>query len=450
MELREYLDAVTQQIRCRQARPMVEEEIRRHIEDQAEAFCCEGMNRQEAQEAAIREMGDPVEAGALLDRVHRPRMEWSVLVLVGIMSAVGLLLQYLFVYRCGLEGSGDYFVKQLGYTAFGFCCMLLVYRLDYTLLARWAVPIGVILLLVLFLMSYGPLEHMLPYAHKRLWIYALSLLCIPVYAGILFYFRDAGYLNLFFCLAILVFSVWVVMGAGSGAALLQIYLIPLVMLCAAVGRGWFRVKRGRAMTAILGIAVVLPAAGMGMRLLLDVGVSYRLTRVKILLGMSMGDPTIREHMVYEQWLGSLIKEFKMIGQAEFPKGNMLIHMQNDYVVTGLFAYYGILAGVLLLLLVGFFLLRMFRVAGKQKNQLGFMVGLSCAMIFAFQSVIYIFSNLRGGFVAQMNMPFLSYGFTCTMTNFILMGIFLSVHRGEMITEEKKIRRSWHIRLVHEK
>lgn len=61
MRAEEYLTILTEQIRCRMARGAVREEFLCHIEDQKAAFLSEGMEQAEAEEAAVREMGDPVE-----------------------------------------------------------------------------------------------------------------------------------------------------------------------------------------------------------------------------------------------------------------------------------------------------------------------------------------------------------------------------------------------------
>ena len=61
MRREEYLYTLTEQIRCKMARGTIEQEINDHIEDQKAEFLSEGMSQTEAEEAAVREMGDPVE-----------------------------------------------------------------------------------------------------------------------------------------------------------------------------------------------------------------------------------------------------------------------------------------------------------------------------------------------------------------------------------------------------
>ena len=83
MKKEEYLRILAEQIRCKQARTQVTQEIRSHIEEQEEFYISEGLAREEAEAEAVKEMGDPVEAGAALDLVHRPRMTWGWIALVG-------------------------------------------------------------------------------------------------------------------------------------------------------------------------------------------------------------------------------------------------------------------------------------------------------------------------------------------------------------------------------
>ena len=93
MKREEYLQILTDQIRCRMARDAVKEEYCAHIEDQMQDFMSEGMDRKEAEKAAVKEMGDPVETGNELDRIHRPVMPWGMIALVAALSIIGFVIQ---------------------------------------------------------------------------------------------------------------------------------------------------------------------------------------------------------------------------------------------------------------------------------------------------------------------------------------------------------------------
>ena len=93
LDRQEYLKSLTEQIRTKRARTMVAEEVEAHIEDQERDFMAHGLGEEEAESMAVVEMGDPVEAGVKLDRVHRPKMGWTVLMAILIISIMGLILQ---------------------------------------------------------------------------------------------------------------------------------------------------------------------------------------------------------------------------------------------------------------------------------------------------------------------------------------------------------------------
>ena len=52
----EYLKTLLEQIRCKKARPYVKKEFQDHIEDQMEANMHAGMDREQAEREAVRDM----------------------------------------------------------------------------------------------------------------------------------------------------------------------------------------------------------------------------------------------------------------------------------------------------------------------------------------------------------------------------------------------------------
>ena len=70
MDKKKYIQTVTEQIRCKRALPLVTKELEGHIEDQKSDYMKAGMNAEEAEEAAVLEMGDPVD-GLEDDRTDR-------------------------------------------------------------------------------------------------------------------------------------------------------------------------------------------------------------------------------------------------------------------------------------------------------------------------------------------------------------------------------------------
>ena len=101
--MEKYLEKLLLQIRCKKARPYIAEEIKGHIESQIEDNIADGMSYEEAEKNAVADMGDPIAVGISLDKIHKPQIAWKLLVIVGILSLLGILLQQSIFYQSGFS-----------------------------------------------------------------------------------------------------------------------------------------------------------------------------------------------------------------------------------------------------------------------------------------------------------------------------------------------------------
>lgn len=92
-QIETYVETAMDQVRWKKARPGLAAEIRTHLLDQRDACLAQGMDEGAAQGEAVRQMGDPVALGTDLDRVHRPRPQWGLLVFALALAALGTLVR---------------------------------------------------------------------------------------------------------------------------------------------------------------------------------------------------------------------------------------------------------------------------------------------------------------------------------------------------------------------
>lgn len=138
MNMYKYLSIVAEQIRCKRACPMVIKELKDHIEEQRDDYIAEGMTIQEAEEEAVRQMGDSIEVGVSLDRIHRPKMEWELLIYIFLLSILGLGLQiFMQINAASLLGTDNKMpvIRQCLCMILGIAVMLIICYLDYSLLS---------------------------------------------------------------------------------------------------------------------------------------------------------------------------------------------------------------------------------------------------------------------------------------------------------------------------
>lgn len=443
MRMEEYLNTVTEQIRCKKARPLVSEELKAHILDQAEAYEADGMFGDEAMEKAVREMGDPVETGVSLDRVHRPQMSWSMLALVGIISVLSILAQAAFA-AYGQEPPAaeyEYLKRHILYTASGYLLMIFVYRLDYSILFRFprAAAAGFLFLLLIgrgFLgVEYGGMI-----LYMRLGPFCLSIptfmyLYVPIFGAVLYRYRGDGY-KVFARLAlwslIPVLIAFKLPYLGGAVTLLMIFA---VLISVAVWQNWYRVNRKRVLAVLW--AGILAAPILFFCLLYAAGrmADYQMSRIHAFLSWDRSAN-------YAAALATRCLNSPLFGRSEaFSELMTLPEFKSDFVFISIISAYGILAGIAAAALLSFLLVKIFRISFRQRNQLGMILGCASGTVFLFQMLMCLAMNLGLIPVFSATFPFLSYGGSATVVSYILLGLVLSVYRYKNILAEKPGRKT---------
>lgn len=427
MKREEYLQKIGEQIRFEKAREGVKAELEWHIEDQKEEFLCAGMTEAEAEEAAVREMGDPVAVGTELDRIHRPRMAWNCIILIGVLYLAGLLLQRLLGAQTESSFYGGGVLTYAAKLLFGFGVMLLICYVDYSRIARWIRQIWAALFLVLTL---GACVFGTPVNGANFWIYGalnvklLVFLFVPLYGGLIFWYRGRGRRGLSCVLlwGLLPAVVCILIRSFATAVLLAVLM--LVLLSLAVYRGWFERKGRKLLLMSWGAFLALIASfflvcwNMG---------GYRAERIRAILhpySTEAGErlEILREIALSSQFAGSSPWAGRV---PDYGDG-------YSFMFSHITARYGILAVLLLAgTILGLFLYFLRNVL-RQRNQLGMIMGSGCVLVLMAQTILYILTN--GGLILHgyNYCPFLTYGGTGVMVTNILLGILLSIYRYENI------------------
>lgn len=435
MDRRKYLYLLEEQIRTKRARPMVLEEVEAHIEDQKLAFLAEGMTDAGAEEAAVREMGDPVEAGVALDRVHRPKMEWSVLAGIILISIMGFAIQMAVILtayagnRAGWvswafsQGAG----KHLAVMAAGVALMLIVCWLDYSLMDRFAVIFWLFInALLVFCIAAGPVVNGRP-----LYLSQSASLLIPFYAGILYHFRGQGQKGLIKGAACLCIPVLILLYNYMLSMIIVLGGVGVILLHVSIYKGWFGNQRKKlylrfwcVMLLAGGLAVLALALSTGGQILPD----YQLSRIQAWLQPG-------RYLDYNYFAAAVAEAGTAVREgASFLAGNMLEEVRNTYLWLYIFRCIGTQKGILITGFVAAFWLYLLHVVRRQKNQLGYIVSLGCVLFLGLQTVLYIGMNF--GFVpmGSLYMPFISNGGSYLLTTYFYMGILLSVCRNSRVVK----------------
>ena len=95
-----------------------------------------GMDREPAEREAVG-YGDPVETGISLDSVHRPQVAWKLLGIIILISIAGVLIHAGIAGKIS-ENAAAGSDRYVFHVVIGLAVMMILYLLDYTVLARFS------------------------------------------------------------------------------------------------------------------------------------------------------------------------------------------------------------------------------------------------------------------------------------------------------------------------
>ena len=208
------------------------------------------------------------------------------------------------------------------------------------------------------------------------------------------------------------------------ASAITVAMSGLVIISIAVYKKWYSVDRKKTLIGIWGSIATLGIClgGTVYYKICQGDSSYRIERLKAWLNGELMD----------FFLGYIGEEVENVKSGIAMQETMFESVRNDYIWTYLFEYIGTWKGMLIVSLFLIFMLILLKEVLKQKNQLGYILGIGCTTYLCLQAFLYIGMNFKFVPVAGNYMPFFSNGVTPMVVTYFYMGILLSVFRNSNV------------------
>lgn len=434
-QIETYVETAMDQVRWKKARPGLAAEIRTHLLDQRDACLAQGMDEGAAQGEAVRQMGDPVALGTDLDRVHRPRPQWGLLVFALALAALGTMVRLFLTMDTPSEIPG---LTHIIGGVLGAVCLAAGYRLDVSALGRVAgwLCLGFLIVItpMLPIWVFSWQESEVPAIYLLLILFPLTL------ALLLWRLRGRGWPGLLGALAWALLCGVLCLLIPRLLAFSQVILSTLVLGLFFTCRDWFGV--GKRLGTVLVAAFALAFA-----VLLPVGTNYLGSLRNNVFPMlypsdidnyipyiSANISTIRAALSGAKWLGPVDPSL-LVTEDGFPR---VPNMDSDNLLTNLICSWGWLP---FLAVVGAFaalFLWMLWKTLRLRQTLGRAVCLGGLMALGVQAVFSLLLNLGVPLFAA-SFP-LVVGNTGTVLNMFLIGLMLSAFRDGAMPEERPAER----------
>jgi cell division protein FtsW (lipid II flippase) len=422
-KINEYLKNVCEQIRWKRAHESVSQELENHILDQKAAYVQEGLEEEAATDKAIKQMGDAVSIGMELDRAYRPKPEWRIILLMGILLLMGFIIRILVT--TGTEFSWM-ISKSIVWMVIGMICMVATYFLDFTIMGRYPKLIffGLTVIAILLTMIGVVVNG------RNFYLQFVYLLFPTAFAGIVYSMRGKGYIGII--VSGLFFVVSVIVGKEALPSKIFVYsLTCLIILTRAIKNGYFNVNKLKAI-----LIVYIPVFLVSIRTLIKIfSTQYQWERIQSLIKpylYPMGSGYV------SSITKSAINSAKLFGQSEqaVKVAKLLPDIYNDSLVTYIIQRFGWISFIIIMIPILLFIIRCFILSSRQKSILGKLVATSIILTFSMQVIVYVCFNLGFQLIATISLPLISYGGSSTIINMSLIGLMLSVFRtGDLVTDK---------------
>jgi len=445
LQIKDFLENVCSEIKYKPIRKDISDELELHIQDIKEEYIASGMNDNEAEEKAVSNMGDAEEIGKKLNRIHRPKLDWLLLILVAILIGFGFLIIFIRATRHQDTYSVNRAIK---FVSIGLIASIVVYFMDYrkSLKCSNLFYIGATLLFILTIL-FG---HSINGTHKYIYIPGISFstnnICTYLYIIAL-----AGFLNKF--------------------NYEKNIVININQLC-------LRIKKDTIKIAVLiGISLILsiPANGIPMTALLAISylilITFHIVRLEkdvkknliklysflaivgicIIAFVIIGKPRIYsriERLIsnkieseagYNGWYGERINE--TLQNSSFVSNGLgdldvsyfgLFDGGTCHALITIIAYYGKICLYLIIFTITALFAKLIINCKNINDNYGKLLIVGFSSIILLQSLVNILGNLNLIPLMDINLPFISYGFNGLLVNMVTMAFLLSIYRRKDI------------------
>ncbi len=453
MDIKNFLDKVCGEIKYRPVRKGICEELKSHIQEIKEEYTNKGIPENEAEEKAVFQMGVPEEIGRKLNKIHKPKLDWKLLLLMVILMGFGVFVAIL---KQPIMNE-NYIGSTIIYMTIGVILSIGIYFFDYKLLKKYSTVIYIIasILMILPMIQFG----FIPRGVYNIQLFEITIspstIALPLYLisfiGFIFNYNKTNNFKMTILnkeieinkdmVKIIICSVASLMLMEYISSITNAIILGIIYLIISTAK-IIQNKKNRIKNLI--ILYVIPVF-MGLLLILMLVKSpYRFERI-----ISSFNPEVDPES--SGYVGMLQKEIlenaKIIGEADtMPISNSqsIINVESNYTFIYLLGKTGILVAGLLVCTIILASVKLIINAKNIKEQYGKFLIIGLSSLYILQSFATILMNVNMGVQTNVNLPFVTYGGIYFIVSILSRAIIFSVYRRKDIYQyeiENKIEAS---------
>ena len=451
MQINEFLNSVCEQIKYKPIRNTIAEELKDHIEDKKEELIEMGQNEEEAEKNAVEQMGDAEIIGKELNKVHRPRLDWKLLIILVVLLIFGFVISYIItenehteMMQYMKEGVSEYIttnymIKYVCFVGLGFAVGVIIYFCDYERIKNkplilYIIATVVIILAFLFGISVNGINFL------RIGNYSIrsNTIAVPLYIlafiGFLENINEENKLTKLFkeknikinanVLKLVVLSLISLLMLSLIPSSSSVIVLAITYLILATKKVVSESENKRKHLLILwGIPIIVGT----------VVVLFEVLAHPYVLDKFISVYNPEEYKKTEGWRALNRKEIIESAQKFGEAGNMsdAIYLFDGFgnnEIISILAHFGWIPTVTLIIAILAFSIKLVINSFKIKEKYGSLIILGIGCMFILQSIFNVLMNFNLLFDASFNLPFVTYGCGELVVNMMCLALIFAVYR----------------------
>ena len=464
MNAKEFLNNVCKEIKYKPANKLISDELEAHIEELKNDNLCKGLSEEQAEETAVEQMGDAKKIGKRLNKIHKPKTDWIMLIFIFGFLWFGDLFWMLYYQPGWWNHDTGYWRVHYRLTLIGMilgiALSIYLFFYDYRKICKHTKLIYIlatVLNVVAYLRGFRANGNLL-YGLYPFMQGSPSVLTIPLYiiafAGFIKDINKENKINItisngrkintnIICLIILsILSVItsLMINFVSG------FLVTIVYLIIST-RELLKRKQYKNTIILIGASILLFILLSTIICIIPVKWQMGDYYAKLTSAYWVGANTVGERRI-DFVREKIFENAKMFGEADLEgislKDEQGYHssIQNWFSTNGLFAFLGILreygwvASIGLIAVLLLFNIKLIINSIKIKDTYGKLITIGISSLFIVQIICNLAMNLGIIGVAEFDLPLISGGKATLITNMLCMSLILSIYRRKDINFEE--------------
>lgn len=448
LDIKNFIEKVCNEIKYKPVRKEISEELQTHIEEIKQNNIKNGMQEKEAEEKAINQMGEAEEIGKKLNKIHKPKLDWQLLILIIILITYGLIISIL----KETSTNDTYITKTIFNIIIGLIIGIAIYFFDYRKIKKCSNLIYIIATIIMILpfmkiASY----HVNGMPYIRIFNIGImpSTITLPLYilafvGTIVDYNNKIKIINIednkitinkelikiILMVTISLILMIAISTLTNAIILAAIYtIIATIKILQTNQNKWKKIAIMYATIILISIILITLIYG-GTH-------AFRFNRI-----LASFNPEIDPQGA--GYTGMLQKEIienaRLIGEADtkvISSGEYIISLDTNYTFIYLLGKTGIIISSILVLTIILTSIKLIKNAKNIKEQYGKYIIIGLSSLYIIQSIASVLMNINLGIQTNINIPFVSYGGVYFIINVINIAIILSIYRRKDINIKDK-------------